>query len=139
MPHNRASEGGGRIEKLYGDTRCDGAQEAEMRTWLGRVLAALLGLAALLSLASEALAGPPRLERDRCIFRAPRGDRLECYTLILPENREKPQGPQVRLKVAILKSKRTVDADPLFYLAGGPGDAPLMASSAGADPLSEGD
>ena len=110
-----------------------------IRTWLGRVLAVFLGLVALLSLASEALAGPPRLERDRCIFRAPRGDRLECYTLILPENREKPNGPEVRLKVAILKAKRTVDADPLFYLAGGPGDAPLMASSAGADPLSEGD
>ena len=26
-----------------------------------------------------------------------------------------------------------------FYLAGGPGDSPLVASSAGADPLSEGD
>src|SRR5476649_826288 len=139
MPHHRAAGSGCRIEKLHAVTSCDVAQKAMIRMWLGRVLAVLLGLMALLSLAGEASAGPPRLERDRCVFRAPRGDRLECYTLILPENREKPQGPEVRLKVAILKAKRTVDADPLFYLAGGPGDSPLMASSAGADPLSEGD
>ena len=30
-------------------------------------------------------------------------------------------------------------ADPVIYLAGGPGDAPLVASTAGADPLAEGD
>ncbi len=105
---------------------------------------ALAGLAALLppalvASAGEAEAGPPRLERDRCVFRAPRGDRLECYTLVLPENRDKPKGPEVRLKVAILKAKRIVDRDPVVYLAGGPGDAPLVASAVGADPLSEGD
>jgi pimeloyl-ACP methyl ester carboxylesterase len=105
-----------------------------MRTWFGGCLALVL-----LALAGTALAGPPRLERDRCVFRAPRGDRLECYTLVLQENREKPQGSEVRLKVAVLKAKRVVDADPLVYLAGGPGDSPLVASSAGADPLSEGD
>ena len=110
-----------------------------IRTWLVGVFAVCLGLVALLFQAGEAVAGAPRLERERCVFRAPRGDRLECYLLILPENRDKPQGPEVRLKVAILKAKRTVDPDPLFYLAGGPGDSPLMASSAGADPLSEGD
>jgi pimeloyl-ACP methyl ester carboxylesterase len=110
-----------------------------MRTWLGGVLAIVLGLPSVLWPAGEALAGPPRLERERCVFRAPRGDRLECYLLVLPENRDKPQGSEVHLKVAILKAKRMVDPDPVFYLAGGPGDSPLMASTAGADPLSEGD
>jgi pimeloyl-ACP methyl ester carboxylesterase len=110
-----------------------------IRTLSGGVFAVLLALLAVLPPVDEAWAGPPRLERERCVFRAPRGDRLECYLLILPENREKPQGPEVRLKVAVLKAKRTIDPDPLIYLAGGPGDAPLMASSAGADPLSEGD
>src|SRR5476651_611451 len=140
MPHHKAVAAGGRIENLHAVTSCDVAQKAMMRCRVRCVFGVLVvGLAALLPLAGEALAGPPRLERDRCVFRAPRGDRLECYTLVLPENREKPQGPEVRLKVAILKAKRTGDADPLFYLAGGPGDSPLMASSAGADPLSEGD
>ena len=81
----------------------------------------------------------PRLERDRCVFRPPRGDKLECYTLVVPENRAKPKGPEVRLKVAVLKAKRPLAADPVIYLAGGPGDSPLVASTAGADPLAEGD
>jgi pimeloyl-ACP methyl ester carboxylesterase len=139
MPHHKARDVRRRIENLHAVTSPDVAQKAMIRTWLGSVVAGSVGLLALVAPASEASAGAPRLERDRCVFRAPRGDRLECYTLILPENREKPQGTEVRLKVAILKAKRVLNADPLFYLAGGPGDAPLMASSAGADPLSEGD
>ncbi len=131
------------MENLHAVTSCDVAQKAMIRTWLRGALVILLGTLslppALVSVTAEAQAGGPRLERDRCAFRAPRGDRLECYTLVLPENREKPQGPEVRLKVAILKAKRIVDLDPLVYLAGGPGDAPLVASSIGADPLSEGD
>ncbi len=104
------------------------------RTWLRAILAAFCLLAA-----GSAQAGPPRLERERCVFKAPRSDRLECYTLIVPENREKAQGREIRLKVAVLKAKRALDRDPLVYLAGGPGDAPLVPFNAGADPLSEGD
>ena len=105
-----------------------------IRRWLGGGLALVV-----LALAGAAYAAPPRLERDRCVFRAPRGERLECYTLVVLENRDKPQGGEVRLKVAILKARRVVAPDPVVYLAGGPGDSPLVASSAGADPLSEGD
>ena len=101
----------------------------------GAVLAAMLLVAA-----GDASAGPARVERERCTFKAPRTDRLECYVLIVPENREQPQSPrEVRLKVAVLKAKRPLERDPLVYLAGGPGDSPLVASNAGADPLSEGD
>ncbi len=96
------------------------------------------GLAAfLLVLAGSALAAP-RLERERCTFKPPRGERIECYVLIVPENRDQPQGREVRLKVAVLKAKRALAPDPLIYLAGGPGEAPLIASSPGADPLAEG-
>src|SRR6478672_851379 len=72
-------------------------------------------------------------------IRPPRGDKIECYTLVVLENRARPKGPEVRLKVAILKARRPLAADPVVYLAGGPGDAPLIASAAGADPLAEGD
>jgi len=97
------------------------------------------GLAAfLIILAGSALAAP-RLERERCAFKPPRGDRVECYVLIVPENREQPEGREVRLKVAVLKAKRTASAEPMVYLSGGPGDAPLVASTAGADALAEGD
>lgn len=81
----------------------------------------------------------PRMERERCPFKPPRGDRVECFVLIVAENREQPLGREVRLKVAVLKAKRAAGLEPLVYLSGGPGDAPLVASSAGADPLAEGD
>lgn len=97
------------------------------------------GLAALLILAAGSALAGPRLERDRCVFKPPRGDRLECYTLVVPENRGQPQGAQVRLKVAVLKARRALARDPVIYLAGGPGDSPLVAYNAGADPLAEGD
>ena len=104
------------------------------RGWL------LFGVAAfLLILAESVAAAPPRLDRERCAFKPPRGDRIECFVLIVPENREQPQGREVRLKVAVLKAKRTVGAEPLVYLSGGPGDAPLVASRPGADALAEGD
>ncbi|OFX00683.1 MAG: hypothetical protein A3D94_20330 [Alphaproteobacteria bacterium RIFCSPHIGHO2_12_FULL_66_14] len=92
----------------------------------------------MLCLAGSALAAP-RLERERCPFKPPRGDRVECHVLIVPENRELPQGRKVRLKVAVLKAKRTAGLEPVVYLSGGPGDAPLVASTPGADALAEGD
>ena len=110
---------------------------AMVRLWLQGGLAGGL-MAAVLVLAGSASAAP-RLERERCTFKPPRGDRVECFTLIVPENREQPEGREVRLKIAVLKAKRTVGAEPLFYLSGGPGDAPLVASSPGADALAEGD
>ncbi len=98
------------------------------------------GLAVFLACLAGAAVAAPRLERERCVFKPPRGDKIECYTLIVPENRAQGQNSRdVRLKVAILKAKRPIAADPVIYLSGGPGDAPLVASSAGADPLAEGD
>ena len=97
------------------------------------------GLAAFLFILAGSAIAAPRLERERCSFKPPRGDRVECFVLIVPENREQPEGREVRLKVAVLKAKRTAGAEPMVYLSGGPGDAPLVASSPGADALSEGD
>jgi pimeloyl-ACP methyl ester carboxylesterase len=105
---------------------------------VGLVGPALLALSSLLLAAGVAMA-EPRLERERCTFKAPRGDRVECFVLIVPENRAQPEGREVRLKVAVLKAKRASVADPVVYLPGGPGDAPLVASTAGADALQEAD
>jgi len=99
-----------------------------------------IGLAAfLLILAGAAASAEPRLERERCTFKPPRSDRLECFVLVVPENREQPQGREVRLKVQVLKARRPGVTDPVIYLSGGPGDSPLVAQTAGADPLAEGD
>ena len=112
------------------------AQMWQNRFMVRLIQYALAGL--LLALAGNATAAP-RLERERCVFKPPRGDRLECFVLVVPENRDIPQGREVRLKVAVLKAKRTTSSEPLIYLSGGPGDAPLVASTPGADALSEGD
>ena len=85
------------------------------------------GLAAFLFILAGSAFAAPRLERERCTFKPPRGDRVECFVLIVPENREQPEGREVRLKVAVLKAKRTAGAEPMVYLSGGPGDAPLVA------------
>jgi pimeloyl-ACP methyl ester carboxylesterase len=89
--------------------------------------------------AAGSAAAAPRLERERCAFKPPKGDRVECFVLTVLENREQPQGREIKLKVAILKAKRTAGVEPLVYLSGGPGDSPLVASTPGADALSEGD
>ena len=96
--------------------------------WHNISMARLWLAAFLVLLAGSALAAPvQRLERERCTFKPPRGDRVECFMLVVLENREQPEGREVRLKVAVLKAKRTAGAEPLFYLSGGPGDAPLVA------------
>jgi pimeloyl-ACP methyl ester carboxylesterase len=100
---------------------------------------ARLWLAAFLMILAGSAVAAPRLERERCTFKPPRGDRVECFVLVVLENREQPEGREVRLKVAVLKAKRTAGAEPMFYLSGGPGDAPLVATTPGADALAEGD
>lgn len=48
----------------------------------------------------------------------------QCGTLSVPENRADPQGRQIKLNVAVLKAvSRNPAPDPLFLLAGGPGEA----------------
>lgn len=108
-----------------------------MGPWLRR--ACWGGVAIVVLTVAGAALGAPRLERERCIFKPPRGDRIECFVLVVPENRDQPEGREVRLKVAVLKAKRTAGAEPMFYLSGGPGDSPLVASTPGADALIEGD
>ena len=96
-------------------------------------------LAAFLMVLAGSAEAAPRLDRERCTFKPPRGDRVECFVLTVLENRDQPQGREIKLKVAILKAKRTTGVEPMIYLSGGPGDSPLVASTPGADALSEGD
>jgi len=84
---------------------------------------------------------PPRLEPHKCWFKVPRGATATCHLLSVPENRAVPDGRIVKLPVAILKSSAGArqEADPVIYLAGGPGEAPLAATAPGVDPLKDGD
>jgi pimeloyl-ACP methyl ester carboxylesterase len=64
----------------------------------------------------------PVFEPAPCRFYKPEGLDPECGNLIVPEDRSQPEGNQVRLHVAIFRS-RSADPrpDPLIYLTGGGG------------------
>jgi pimeloyl-ACP methyl ester carboxylesterase len=64
----------------------------------------------------------PRFGSGPCASGVPANPRIECGTLTVPENRDRPQGAQVQLPVAIVRSQAATKAsDPIVYLAGGPG------------------
>ena len=65
----------------------------------------------------------PRLEPTACPFEGAEGrDDVECHDLVVPENRDEPDGRTLRLAVAILKSTNAEPRpDPLVFLSGGPG------------------
>jgi len=75
--------------------------------------------------AIETSAAPLALEECRLSSETGGGSvAARCGWLAVPENREQPDGKQVRLHVAVLPSLRTEPAgDPLFVLSGGPGQA----------------
>jgi pimeloyl-ACP methyl ester carboxylesterase len=77
--------------------------------------------------AAPAPAYEPRFEESDCpMRRMPEDVTIDCGTLIVPENRSQPDGPQVRLAVAIIRSASpTPAAEPLVYLSGGPGGSAL--------------
>ena len=49
----------------------------------------------------------------------------QCTTLKVPENRAAPQGRQVELAIAWVPAKNDGEADPVFFIAGGPGQSSL--------------
>jgi len=72
----------------------------------------------------------PRFEAASCAFARPTempvGATLRCGYLVVPEQRLSAapvQGATLRLAVARLSSGHPLAADPVVYLAGGPGDA----------------
>jgi pimeloyl-ACP methyl ester carboxylesterase len=123
-------------------TRNHGRAPRTDRTWGGRaLLVAFLGVLALLSAcASDAGAGtvPPRAyEPAPCpnpiypgVPAVDLGAGVECGYLTVPENRARPDGRTIRLAVARAKATSpTPRADPLLYLAGGPGGSGLISAA----------
>lgn len=67
-----------------------------------------------------------RFEPGPCPFEVagPEDGKLDCGTLIVPENRDRAGGRTLRLAVAILRSSSpTPRQDPVVFLSGGPGGA----------------
>src|SRR6266545_1558612 len=93
-----------------------------LRRWLALFL--LTGL--LFCVTPAAAAPPPALAADftvsRCPFRVPARLRITCGYLSVPEDRGADGGRTIRLAVAIAGTARAPrQADPVVYLAGGPG------------------
>jgi pimeloyl-ACP methyl ester carboxylesterase len=51
---------------------------------------------------------------------------VTCGTLTVPERHDRPEGPQVRLAVAVVRVAGERRPDPVVYLSGGPGSPALV-------------
>ncbi len=106
--------------------------KAFKRMLLGGLAAALyLALSPVLaSAAVYAQAPEPQFTRSACTFEVPseltEGVDIACGYLTVPERYEDPQGPSIRLEVAIMKSTSpNPEAEPVFFAQGGPGGSTL--------------
>ncbi|MBL8064209.1 MAG: alpha/beta fold hydrolase [Anaerolineales bacterium] len=62
------------------------------------------------------------LESVECRTPNPSLIKMECYDLLVPEDRSNPESQMLRLHVAIFRSKSSSPAsDPILFLSGGPG------------------
>jgi pimeloyl-ACP methyl ester carboxylesterase len=72
----------------------------------------------------------PLFEPGPCRVQVPATYRVECGTLVVPEDRSRPEGARVRLPVAVFHSPNPDPApDPVIHLVGGPGGDLLGAAS----------
>jgi pimeloyl-ACP methyl ester carboxylesterase len=68
------------------------------------------------------------LHLEDCALVSPTGDQVDarCGVLAVPEDRANRDGPQIELHVAVIPAvKRKPQPDPLFLLAGGPGQSAI--------------
>lgn len=65
-------------------------------------------------------------EEADCPFDVPYGQTVDCGYLVVPENRQDPGSPTIRLAVAVFRHPDGApEPDPIVYLEGGPGGSPL--------------
>ncbi|MBI4927116.1 MAG: alpha/beta fold hydrolase, partial [Anaerolineae bacterium] len=80
---------------------------------------------------TQASQAQPTLALEPCLLSSPGLSRrvdARCGTLNVPENPADPQGRQIGLRVAVIKaSSSNPEPDPIFLLAGGPGQAASQA------------
>ncbi|TYT26507.1 alpha/beta hydrolase [Luteimonas viscosa] len=64
---------------------------------------------------------------EPCALAAPGGSSVEaqCATLPVPENHDAPDGRQIELAIALLPAKGMAEADPIYMIAGGPGQSAI--------------
>lgn len=99
------------------------------RRWLALFLLAGLLCTAAPAADARPLAQGAQFSVSRCQFRVPRGLRVTCGYLAVPEDRAGHGGLTIRLAVAIARTARAPrQADPVVYLAGGPGGGAVAST-----------
>jgi pimeloyl-ACP methyl ester carboxylesterase len=80
----------------------------------------------IIPLAALGQTAVPRIEPGDCAVPVPAGERVECFYLVVQENRTKKNGKTVRLPVIVLKSDNpSPKPDPVLRTLGGPGGSSL--------------
>jgi pimeloyl-ACP methyl ester carboxylesterase len=75
----------------------------------------------------------PRYERAACVVEVAAGEKIECGTLTVTENRHKAGSRAIQLPVMIFRSRSATPAtDPIIFLTGGPGNSNVRGRSSGA-------
>ena len=92
----------------------------------------LLILTFLASCSPRSLTETPKasITLENCAITSPTGRQFEakCGTLSVPEDRSNPSGRQIHLNIAVFPAiNREPKPDPLFLLAGGPGQSAVEA------------
>jgi len=72
----------------------------------------------------------PSISLEDCSLTSPAGRQVDakCGTLTVPEDRANPDGRQIDLHIAVIPAiTRSPEPDPVFLLAGGPGQSAIEA------------
>lgn len=95
------------------------------------ILFALMPASSMAPAWSASTAAMPAVQFSRCQIGAPDSSQhleAQCTTLVVPEDRARPNGKKIDLHIAVLRAKTGKPApDPLFFIAGGPGQAATQA------------
>ncbi|SHN20173.1 alpha/beta fold hydrolase [Mucilaginibacter sp. OK098] len=84
----------------------------------------------LASFAQQKESYTPKIEPCDCIFKADSSLKTRCAYLVVPENRNKPNGKTVKLPFIYVESNNpNKQKDPVLYTAGGPGASSLRGVS----------
>jgi pimeloyl-ACP methyl ester carboxylesterase len=111
-------------------------KEQRVRTSLAIVALLIVFTSPIVTVAqqrsSQAIATTPQLEPSPCVVKVPKDEWIDCFTLVVPENRDHPRSATVQLPLMIFRSRRTTpQADPIIFTAGGPGSSSLGGFASG--------
>ncbi|TWT22277.1 alpha/beta hydrolase [Luteimonas marina] len=76
---------------------------------------------------------------EPCALAAPGGSSVEaqCATLAVPEDHDAPDGRKIDLAIALVPARGMAEADPIYMIAGGPGQSAIESFPALANAFSD--